>query len=50
MAQQAIDDDKLPEELTIHDEHDSEGIVSDIKQLDVSSDLSCHVSAFGHLS
>lgn len=36
MAQQAIDEGKLPESLTIHDDHDMEGIVNDIKQLDVS--------------
>lgn len=37
MAQQAIDQGKLPEDLTTHDDHDMEGIVEDIKQLDVGS-------------
>lgn len=41
MAQQAIDEDKLPQDLTIHDDHDMEGIVDDIKQLDVSLRVSC---------
>jgi hypothetical protein len=38
-AQAAIESGKLPEHVKIHDEHDPEGIASDIKQLDVGSPL-----------
>lgn len=36
MAQQAIDENKLPDDLKIHDNHEASGIIDDIKTLDVS--------------
>ena len=35
-AQTVIDGEKLPEHVKVYDDHDPEGIASDIKQLDVS--------------
>jgi protein SSD1 len=34
-AQEAIEGKKIPEHVTIYDDHDPEGIAEDIKELDV---------------
>ena len=38
-AQTAIETGKLPEGIKIHDDHDPEGIATDIKLLDVGASL-----------